>query len=134
MKHERKLRNKLAKFLADDTRRSQWITTPELSVYVRRAFHGDGTPGHGVKTLDLASINVPVLLQGKGICTRLIEIAQEMTPSGNVYVENVQNSRLEIHLCKLQAADPRWKELTHKNSGVQGCWIWCNQVQKEHVA
>lgn len=132
MKHERKFREKLDKFITSGVNR-QWITTPEVSCYVRLASHLRGT--EIVKTLDLGSIEVPRTLQGKGIASRVVEIMQEVASRLRLvlYVENVQHSRLETHLRKLQVEDPQWQELTLQTSGVSGCWSWekCTQVRTQ---
>lgn len=91
----------LHQFLNSNTR-NLWITSPGISVYVRKGRHYLGTDKKISKTLDIANITIKPAGMGKftrwypGI--RQICIAFDLDA---VYFENVLNSRFAMTLEKM---------------------------------
>jgi hypothetical protein len=119
IKLDRSLRTLLEKFLASPHAKNEWLTTGQLSVYVRKGHHMVNR--HLYLFLDLANITVIKEMRGRGLFKQTFELFKNSC--GNtyqgVYVESVNNPHLANHLRELAETDPScyWNEETQ-------CFSW----------
>jgi hypothetical protein len=121
IKLDSNLRKAMEKFLASPAR-NQWVSTPQMDVYVRKGMHMVGR--HMYMFLDLASMTVRDEFQSQGLFKQTLELFKQLC--GNtyqgVYMESVLNPRLAQHLRELSDAEPEyhWSEETQCCSWLKG--------------
>jgi hypothetical protein len=114
IKLDRSLRTLLEKFLASPHAKNEWLTTGQLSVYVRKGHHMVNR--HLYLFIDLANITVIKEMRGRGLFKQTFELFKKScgkTYQG-VYVESVNNPHLANHLRELAETDSscHWNEET----------------------
>lgn len=80
----------------ESSRRTSWIQTPEIKVYVRKGHHS--ICGELTDTLDIASVEVSSKARGTGVFRGFIQFAESIAPV--VYVESILNQSLLAQLVK----------------------------------
>jgi hypothetical protein len=74
--------------------RNTWIHCDYFKVYVRKGIHCIN--GVAYRFIDIATINVEKKYQGRGIFTSILQLMTEKYPNENIFIESVQNFRVEI--------------------------------------
>jgi len=74
--------------------RNIWIECAYFKVYVRKSHHRVGKKIYNF--IDIANINVEEKYRCRGICTSILQLLIEAYPQENIFIESVQNFRMDI--------------------------------------